>query len=125
MPALRLAFGRHELTAELYEGKAAAQLAAALPLSIELSRWGEGEYYGSLPVKLAAGEKRRDVFEVGEIALWPEGNAFCLFFGPTPVSQAGEPRMASPGIPLGKLTAGADMFAALGPSLRLKLLPAG
>jgi len=31
-----------------------------------------------------------DEVEVGEIGYWPEGKAFCIFFGPTPISQAGK-----------------------------------
>ncbi len=120
---MKLAFGNHELAVELGDGEAAAQLRASLPLTVEMTRWGDGEYYGTLPVALASKEKRRDVFAVGEVALWPDGNAFCIFFGPTPASHAGEPRMASPGIALGKVTGGADVFKPLGRSLRVRLLP--
>lgn len=121
MPSLVLCFGKHRLEVALNDGKAASQLVAALPLTVAMTRWGDGEYYGTLPVKLAAGEKRRDVFEVGELALWPEGNALCIFFGPTPVSHGREPRMASPGISLGRIATGAGVFEALGPSLEATL----
>lgn len=122
MPVLTITFGNRTLAVELNDGKAAAQLAAALPLTVDMARWGDGEYYGTLPVAIASGEKRRDVFEVGEVALWPEGNAFCIFFGPTPASRGNEPRMASPGIALGKVVSGASAFETLGPSLRVRLV---
>lgn len=32
----------------------------------------------------------------GTVAYWPEGNALCLFWGPTPASRDDEPRAASP-----------------------------
>lgn len=124
MPAIKLAFGTHSLAVELDDGEAAAQLRAALPLSVAMTRWGDGEYYGTLPVPIASREKRRDVFAVGEVALWPDGNAFCIFFGPTPASHGDEPRMASPGIPLGRVTSGADVLEKLGASVRMQLLPA-
>jgi len=124
MPALTLAFGAHSLAVELNAGEAAAQLRAALPLTVTMSRWGDGEYYGTLPAPIASREKRRDVFAVGEVALWPDGNAFCIFFGPTPASHGDEPRMASPGIPLGRIVSGAGVLAKLGASLRMQLLPA-
>jgi hypothetical protein len=108
------------LVAELDGGVAAAQLLAALPLELAMSRWGD-EYYGSLPMPVAAGGKKRDVFAVGEIALWPPGNAFCIFFGPTPASQGDEPRMASPGIPLGRIVSGTGPLRALGASVRMTL----
>ena len=124
MPALTLSFGDHRLAVELNDGPAAKKLAAALPLAVDMARWGDGEYYGTLPVAIASAEKRRDVFEVGEVALWPEGNAFCIFFGPTPASRGQEPRMASPGIALGKVMSGASAFETLGPTLRLRLAAA-
>jgi len=121
MPSLTLAFGKHIWDVELNDGKAAGQLASALPLTVDMVRWGGGEYYGTLGVAIASGEKRRDVFAVGEIALWPEGNALCIFFGPTPASRGNEPRMASPGIPLGRVVSGAGAFELLGPSLRVRV----
>jgi hypothetical protein len=114
-------YGRGLLEVELNDGAAAAQLAAGLPREVALSRWGEGEYYGTLGVPIASKEKRRDVFAVGEVALWPDGNAFCIFFGPTPASHGDEPRMASPGIPLGRVVSGISALRALGPRLRATL----
>lgn len=108
------------LEAQLDDSAAAAQLLAALPLDLEMSRWGD-EYYGSLPMPLAAAGRKRDVFEVGALALWPPGNAFCIFFGPTPASRGTEPRMASPGIPLGKVVSGAAALGKFGASLRATL----
>jgi hypothetical protein len=124
MPALTLSFGHHRLAVELNDGTAARKLASALPLTVDMARWGDGEYYGTLPVAIASTEKRRDVFEVGEVALWPDGNAFCIFFGPTPASRGNEPRMASPGIPLGKVLSGVSAFEGLGATLRLRLAAA-
>lgn len=108
------------LEVELNAGAAATQLAAALPQELDLSRWGD-EYYGTLAVAIDSREKKRDVFEVGEVALWPPGNAFCIFFGPTPASHGEEPRMASPGIPLGRIVSGAPGLRTRGPSLRATL----
>jgi len=113
--------GNRVLDVLLNDGAAAAQLAAALPLDVSMSRWGDGEYYGTLPVPIASGERRREVFEAGEAALWPDGNAFCLFFGPTPASRGGEPRMASPGIPLGRVVSGVAALQCLGASVRVTL----
>jgi hypothetical protein len=118
---MTLAFGTHALTVDLNDGAAATALAAALPIAIGMSRWGRGEYYGTLPVPIASAERRRAVFEVGEVALWPDGNAFCVFFGPTPASRADEPRMASPGIPLGRIAGPVDALARSGPNLRVTL----
>lgn len=108
------------LEVDLDDSAAAAQLVAAMPFKLAMSRWGD-EYYGSLPMTLAASGRKRDVFEVGEVALWPPGNAFCIFFGPTPASHADEPRMASPGIPLGRVVSGISHLAKLGATARATL----
>ena len=108
------------LEVELNGGEAARQLSAALPIALTLSRWGD-EYYGALPVSIASREKTRDVFAVGEVALWPPGEAFCIFFGPTPASVGDEPRMASPGIPLGRVVSGVEALKPLGARLEATL----
>lgn len=45
----------------------------------------------------------RDVMEKGELGYWPTGKAFCIFFGPTPVSQGDEIRAASAVNVIGKV----------------------
>lgn len=37
----------------------------------------------------------KEVVEMGDIGYWPQGNAFCIFFGPTPASLGDEIRAAS------------------------------
>jgi len=37
------------------------------------------------------------------VAFWPEGNALCLFFGPTPVSSTERPEAFSPVTPVGRV----------------------
>jgi hypothetical protein len=41
--------------------------------------------------------------EVGDVAYWPPGESMCIFFGPTPVSKASEPRAYSPVNVFGKV----------------------
>lgn len=120
LPAMVIDIGKSTLQVELNDGQAAAQLAAALPLEVSMTRWGD-EYYGTLPVSISSGERRRDLFEIGEVALWPSGNALCIFFGPTPASVADEPRMASPGIPLGRVVSGVNVLGPLGARLKATL----
>ncbi|MEW6721204.1 MAG: cyclophilin-like fold protein [Thermodesulfobacteriota bacterium] len=103
---------------ELYEGNAVRELMRFLPQRISMSRWGD-EFYGALKGKIdPAGDPVRDVFEVGEVAFWPPGNALCIFFGPTPASRGTEPRMASPGVALGKIRGDATAFRRYGATLK-------
>ncbi len=98
-----ITIGSARFEVALYDTDAARSLLLSLPQTIRMSDWGD-EYYGTLSARIECGDDElRDVFEPGEIALWPEGNALCVFFGPTPASRYEEPRMASPGAPFGKI----------------------
>ncbi len=66
----------------------------ALPIRAAAQRWG-GEIYFSIPVSCELEAGSRDVLEAGELAYWPPGKAFCIFFGPTPASQGDDIRAAS------------------------------
>ncbi|MDR3537572.1 MAG: cyclophilin-like fold protein [Acetobacteraceae bacterium] len=121
---------RHDFEVSLYDNAAAAALLKTLPQTISMSRWGNGEYYGKISSKIPADGEKREYFERGEVALWPEGNALCIFFDRTPVSSDERPKMASPGIPFGRITKG-DLTAFKGmpgdffTSIKLELKPVG
>jgi len=108
------------LEGELNDSKAAGELAASLPHTVRMSRWGE-EYYGALPLEIAEDASARELMEVGEIAYWPPGKALCFFFGPTPASTDERPRAASPVVPLGRITSGVDSLGELGSSIEVKI----
>jgi len=65
----------------------------ALPLTGRANTWGD-EIYFTVPVEGDV-ENPKVVVELGELAFWPPGNAFCIFFGPTPMSKGDEIRPAS------------------------------
>jgi hypothetical protein len=98
-----------ELSAELADFPAARAVAAALPLSTRMSRWGE-EYYGSVG---------RELMEVGEMAFWPPGKALCIFFGRTPASTDKRPKAASAVLPIGRVTGGLEALKGMGSSVRM------
>ncbi|MCB1916225.1 MAG: hypothetical protein KDG52_10975 [Rhodocyclaceae bacterium] len=67
----------------------------ALPFHAHARVWGHEIYFGtSLEIDLPA-DASADV-EVGALAYWPPGHAFCIFFGPTPESDGDRPRAAGP-----------------------------
>jgi len=89
---------------------------AALPLDGHGTRWGD-ELYFRIPVDVETELGARTTVEAGTIAYWPQGNALCLFWGPTPASTGSDPQAASPVnvvarlddvTPLTSLPAGAD-----------------
>lgn len=82
--------------------KTAKAIIEALPITGEANRWGD-EIYFEIPVEIG-GENVQQDMEIGSLAYWPPGNAFCIFFGRTPASTSDRPRMASPGNVFGKVT---------------------
>ncbi|KJU84040.1 hypothetical protein MBAV_003770 [Candidatus Magnetobacterium bavaricum] len=115
-----LSTGEVKLRAELNDSATAATFRALLPMEVRLSRWGE-EYYGDCGINVDIAEDAKEVMEVGELAVWPVGNALCIFFGPTPVSTGDEPRAASKVNPIGKLTDSHEPLKKLASSISVKI----
>ena len=88
--------------AELYDGPTAKSIISILPVEAIAQRWG-GEIYFSIPVTAELESDSREVLKAGELGFWPCGNAFCIFFGPTPASQGDEIRAASAVNIIGKM----------------------
>jgi hypothetical protein len=91
---IRIKAGAVEVTAELNDSGTAQKIWDVLPITERGNRWGE-EIYFSIPVNLDA-EDAREVVAAGDLGYWPPGTAFCIFFGPTPMSRGEEIRPASP-----------------------------
>jgi hypothetical protein len=109
MRTITIRAGNISMGAELNDNPTAVLVWESLPIEGQASRWGD-EIYFEIPV--AAGQEadaRADV-EVGELGYWPVGNAFCIFFGPTPVSSGSQPRAYSPVNILGKATGDTTLF---------------
>ena len=105
---IRIIAGKVEKIALLNDSPAAETLRKSLPLEATVNRWGD-EIYFSISAKLSGGEKRK-IVNKGDIAFWSPGNAFCIFFGPTPISEGGEIRPASEVIVLGEVKEGVEAF---------------
>lgn len=99
---IRVTVSDWSFTAELNDAPTAARIAETLPIEGVGSCWGD-EIYFSIPVDCGASPGDRADFEVGDLGYWPPGNAFCIFYGPTPASNDDAPRMASPGTPIGRI----------------------
>ena len=94
--------GQTRVEAELNDNPTASSIADALPIKAKAQRWG-GEIYFSIPVTADLEPDCREVLEAGELGYWPTGKAFCIFFGPTPASNADEIRAASAVTIIGKV----------------------
>ncbi len=102
MNKIRIQTERVVKEAVLTENETAEILWEALPLEGRVHRWGD-EIYFDIPVEVAPAADARADMNVGELAYWPPGQAFCIFWGPTPASTGPEPRAASPVNVFGKI----------------------
>jgi hypothetical protein len=105
---IRITAGRVSAEAVLNGSQTALAVWDALPFSIAGETWGDEIYFG-IPVK-AKLEDGRAVVNLGDLGYWPPGSAFCIFFGPTPVSRGDEIRPASPVNVLGRVLGDPTVF---------------
>ena len=94
MSKINIILGDLVLGAELNDSPTAQKVYDSLPLESSFNTWGD-EIYFEIPVEMALESDARDVVQMGDLGYWPSGNAFCIFFGPTPMSSPGEIRPAS------------------------------
>ena len=116
---LKISAGGVVGTAELAENATADAIWRALPIEARASTWGD-EIYFSIPVN-AKEEHARSVVDLGDVAYWPPGKAFCIFFGPTPASHGDEIRPASPVNVVGKIAGDARVFRRVASGARIVL----
>jgi len=93
-----------ELSASLDDSPSANAIADVLPFEGTASRWGD-EIYFTIPVQVEEAADARQDMGMGELGYWPVGAAFCIFFGPTPVSEGSTPRAYSNVNPFGCIDA--------------------
>ena len=101
--------GSVRMEAELLNSPTAQQVWEALPIEGSANLWGD-EIYFEIPVVAAQEADAREVVDVGTLGYWPVGHAFCIFFGPTPVSTDKRPRAYSPCNILGQVLGDATRF---------------
>ena len=109
MRKILITAGDLSLPAVLNENPTAQRIWAELPMEGPANVWGE-EIYFEIPVRVDSEPDARAEVEVGELGYWPMGHAFCIFFGPTPVSTDERPRAYSPVNILGQVLGDATLF---------------
>ena len=115
--------GGVEQEAILNDSPTAAKIREALPIEASANTWGD-EIYFAIPVH-AELSGPKELVEKGDLGYWDSGHAFCIFFGPTPVSNAGEIRPASAVDVVGKLLGEPEDFKAVNDGEKITIEKAG
>ena len=98
---IKIVVGNIEADAILNESKTARKVYESLPISGEANLWGDEIYFD---VDFLADEEiGKLTVAPGDIALWLEGPALCIFLGKTPISKGNEIRPASVVNVIGKI----------------------
>lgn len=105
---------RFEVEAELLEDlrpKTCEAIWRALPLEGEVELWKEEAYF-EIPIKIEP-ENPTPRTNLGDVAYWPEGPGFCIFFGSS--------QPISPVNTFAKIKEGVERFRELRPGEKLRV----
>ena len=94
MTKLILNIGPISLVAELLDTPTAKEILKHVPFSSSANTWGDQVYFDA-PIVTSKEADARDIVEAGELAFWVEGSCIAVGFGPTPISQGDEIRLAA------------------------------
>jgi hypothetical protein len=110
------------MTAELLDTPTAHTILDNLPFEGSANTWGD-EIYFTIPLKLEQEIDAREDVQVGDLAYWPAGPAFCIFFGPTPVSTGSQPRAYSPVNVFGRVLGDSGQFKKIPNGAAIRITP--
>ncbi len=105
---IRIKTSSLETMAELNNSNTAIAVWNALPINGKVNLWGD-EIYFFIPVHTEL-EDGKETVNAGDLGFWPAGDAFCIFFGETPISKKGEIRPASAVNVFGKVIGDTSIF---------------
>ena len=106
---IKISIGDLSMEGELNQSVTAMKVVEALPIKASFNTWGE-EIYFTIPVQAELDETAREEVGIGDLGYWPTGRAFCIFFGPTPMSEPGKIVPASPVNLIGRVMEDATEF---------------
>jgi len=103
MSKIRIRTRNDEYLAELDGSDISNAIWLSLPFTTAINMFG-CQIYFEMPVDNADPESLTTKLNVGDIAYWPKVGAFCIFFGPTPLSgDDGLPVSNYPVVKIGKV----------------------
>ncbi len=117
---IKIRAGNVEAEAVLNDSPTAKNIWEALPIEARANTWGDEIYFG-IPVKAPLEKSAQELVEVGDLGYWPSGNAFCIFFGPTPMSRGQEIRPASAVNVIGRVSGDAKVFKKVPSGAKVRL----
>ena len=100
--SIKISWKAGDISAILNNTPTTEALIKSLPIESYANTWGD-EVYFSVPVSVPLEKDAKQVVDPGAICFWVEGNSLALPFGPTPISEDNECRLATACNILGKI----------------------
>ena len=96
MKTIYFEFPEYKFEVQLRDTETAKAILKILPIEAAVKKWGD-EFYFEAPLKqkLELEDNAKEVINLGEIVYWVEGGCIAIGFGPTPISQGNEIRLAA------------------------------
>ncbi len=92
---LEITINEHKILATLRDSATAEAVYAACPFESNAQTWGDEVYFSTPVSNQILEDDAKVVIEIGELAFWVEGDCIAIGFGPTPISQGNEIRLAA------------------------------
>lgn len=112
---ITLTVGETVITAALNNSKTSQDFIKTLPRTMTMRRWGNREYYGKVQSDLSTEGTQRNGFENGDVAYYPPGGSFAIFF------NEANPTTPSPLIIMGKISSDLKVFDKMGETVEMKI----
>jgi hypothetical protein len=90
-------------TVEFDDNETSHYVFSKLPLAGNIQRWGDEIFFDVPFIDLQIAPDAKTELESGDIAMWTQGSAIAIFFGPTPISHQDEIRSEDPVNVFGKV----------------------
>ncbi|MFW9906853.1 MAG: cyclophilin-like fold protein [Candidatus Thorarchaeota archaeon] len=102
--------------------KTGSQILNLLPIESDVRTWGE-EIYFSIPLSMPD-ENAKNTVALRDVAYWPQGQCFCVFFGKTPLTTTlDEIKPASPVNVFGKVLGDLERLKSIKSGVKVTLKP--
>ena len=92
---IKFIINKFEIECSVKNNQTGKKIYSMLPIKSRIQTWGKEIYFNIPKNDILIEKDAKEVFELGEIAYWNDGNAIAIGFGPTPVSKNTEIRLIS------------------------------
>lgn len=92
---IKFMIDKFEIECSVKNNQTGKKIYSMLPIKSRIQTWGKEIYFNIPKNDILIEKEAKEVFELGEIAYWNDGNAIAIGFGPTPVSKNTEIRLIS------------------------------